>query len=61
MSSSGDSDGTGELARRDTTIAIHREVRDELRAQKRGQESYSDLIERMLDGFENSYDSATKR
>jgi hypothetical protein len=60
MSSTGSGNGTGEPSRRDTTIAIRRDVRDDLRAHKRGQESYSELIERMLDGFENSYNPVTE-
>ena len=56
MSSSGTGDGTGERERRDTTISVSVELRDELRARKRGQERYSDLIWRMLDGFEDRYD-----
>lgn len=31
-----------------TTIRISREIRDELRAQKRGGESYDQLIEKMI-------------
>jgi hypothetical protein len=56
MSSSGTGDGTGERERRDTTISVSAELRDELRARKRGQERYSDLLWRMLDGFEDTYD-----
>jgi len=56
MSSSGTGDGTDERECRDTTISVSAELRDELRARKRGQERYSDLIWRMLDDFEDRYD-----
>lgn len=57
MSSSGNADGTGEPSgRKVTTISVESGVRDKLRAHKKGQESYSSLIERMLDDFEDTYD-----
>lgn len=35
-----------------TTISVEPELRDELRACKRGQESYTALLERMLEQYE---------
>jgi len=35
-----------------TTITVKPSLRDRLKAQKRGGESYSDLFERMLNDFE---------
>ena len=57
MSSSGNADGTGEPSKREvTTVSVECDVRDKLRAHKKGQESYSSLIERMLDDFEDTHD-----
>jgi len=32
-----------------TTISVEPELRDEIRSRKRGQESYSDVLERLID------------
>jgi hypothetical protein len=36
----------------DARIPLHSETRDDLRALKRGQESYDDLLRKMMDNYE---------
>lgn len=40
-----------------TTITVTPELRDRLREKKRGQESYSELLKRMLKDFEQSQEA----
>lgn len=40
-------------SREHTTISVEPELRDELRSLKRGQESYTSLLKRMLDQYEH--------
>lgn len=40
-----------------TTITVKPELRDRLRAMKRGQQSYSDLLEQMADQYDPDEDA----